>query len=194
MSSQIKLLKSLVAVAAIVAAQSGFADNLSTGSSFDNMLSSVSVDGASGTRTQMVRLGLQSDWSARWFQSNGTHLSGYWDLSVGDWRANHFQNRDGATQHLWDIGLDPVFRWENDSKKGIYYEGGIGFHRLSKLYDNDTYQLSTHFQFGDHIGIGYVFNNKWEIGAKIEHFSNGGYRKPNTGVNFFDLKASYHFN
>ena len=69
----------------------------------------------------------------------------------------------------------------------------VGFHRLSKLYDNDTYRLSTHFQFGDHVGIGYVFNNKWEIGAKIEHFSNGGYKKPNTGVNFFDIKTSYHF-
>jgi lipid A 3-O-deacylase len=185
MFSKNTLIKSVAAAIAILAAQSSFAD--------DKLIDSMSLDVASGTRTQMVRLGVQQDWSARWFQSNGTHLSGYWDASVGVWRANHYQNIDGQTQHLWDIGLDPVFRWENDNKKGIYYEGGIGAHVLSKLYDNDTYRLSTAFQFGDHIGIGYIFDNKWEVAAKIQHFSNGGIKEPNTGVNFFVLKAAYHF-
>lgn len=181
-----KLLSCIAAAAALMVSQSSFADDY-------KWIDSASLDLATGTRTQMGRLGVQKDWNVDWLAFHGMHLNGYWDLSVGDWRANHYKNIDGATQRLWDIGLDPVFRWENTSKKGMYYEAGVGFHRLSKLYDNDTYQLSTHFQFGDHVGIGYVFNNKWEIGAKIEHFSNGGYKKPNTGVNFFDIKTSYHF-
>jgi len=77
--------------------------------------------------------------------------------------------------------------------RGFYMEGGIGFHRLSDLYNNDGRRLSTLFQFGDHIGAGYIFDNKWEIGAKIQHFSNGGYRKPNSGVNFIEVKGAYHF-
>jgi lipid A 3-O-deacylase len=158
-----------------------------------NLVDAVNVDVASGTRTQMVRVGLQSDWDQRWFQSNGTHLSGFWELSAGAWQANHYRNIDGAQQNLWDLGFTPVFRFENDNKKGMYYEGAIGVHRLSKLYDNDTYRLSTHFQFGDHVGIGYVFDNHWELAGKIQHFSNGGYKKPNTGVNFLVAKASYHF-
>jgi hypothetical protein len=181
-----KLLSCIAAAAAMMVAQSSFADDF-------KLVDSASLDAATGTRTQMVRFGAQKDWNVNWLSYSGSHLSGYWDASIGVWRANHFQNVDGATQRLWDIGIDPVFRWEHDSKKGIYYEGGIGFHRLSKLYDNDTYRLSTHFQFGDHIGIGYVFNNNWEIGAKVQHFSNGGYKKPNTGVNFLDIKTSYHF-
>ena len=153
----------------------------------------VSSDIATGTRTQMVRVGLRSDWSARWFQSNGTHLSGYWEASAGAWRANRWQDVEGRHQNLWDVGITPMFRFENDSKLGMYYEGGIGMHRLSKIYDNDTYRLSTHFQFGDRLGIGYVLDKHWEFGAKLEHFSNGGYKKPNAGVNFVALNASYHF-
>ena len=41
--------------------------------------------------------------------------------------------------------------------------------------------------------MGYVLANGWDIGAKIQHFSNGGYKKPNSGVNFFVVKAGYHF-
>lgn len=186
MSDKNYLLKSLLAGAALMAMQTGFAAD-------HGWIDSVSAELASGTRTQMVRAGVQSDWSARWFQSNGTHLSGYWDASFGAWRANRYKNVPGATQNLTDIGFTPVFRFERDDKKGLYVEGGIGVHRLSKLYDNNDYRLSTLFQFGDHVGIGYVFDNKWEVGAKIQHFSNGGYKKPNTGVNVLDLKASYHF-
>lgn len=179
-------LKLFAAGAALMAAPFAFAAD-------GRLVDSVSAEFATGTRTQMVRVGIQSDWSARWFQSNGTHLSGYWDASFGAWRANRYKNVEGAIQHLTDIGFTPVFRFERDDKKGFYAEGGIGVHRLSRLYDNDDYRLSTLFQFGDHVGIGYVFDNKWEIGAKIQHFSNGGYKKPNTGVNFLNVKASYHF-
>ncbi|WP_410505613.1 acyloxyacyl hydrolase [Janthinobacterium sp.] len=180
------VVKSLAATAALLIMQTSFAAD-------DKLIDSAYAEFASGTRTQMLRAGVTSDWSQRWFQSNGTHLSGYWDASAGAWRGNRYQNVQGATQNLYDIGFTPVFRFERDDKKGFYAEGGIGVHMLSKLYDNDDYRLSTHFQFGDHIGVGYVFDNKWELGMKIQHFSNGGYKKPNTGVNFLNIKASYHF-
>lgn len=181
-----KRLKFFAASAALMAAQSGFAAD-------DKLIDSVSLEYGRGSKISMVRVGVQSDWSKRWFQSNGSHLSGYWDASAGAWRGTRYKNVPGARQDLWDIGFTPVFRYQNDDKKGMYYEGGIGVHRLSELYDNNDDNLSTRFQFGDHIGIGYVFGNKWELGAKIQHFSNGGYKKPNSGVDFIEIKAGYHF-
>lgn len=178
--------KMMVAATALVAMQVAHAAG-------DSLIDSVSVDYGSSAKVHMLRLGAQQDWSARWFQSNGSHLSGYWEASLGFWRESQYRNIPGATENLWDIGLTPVFRWENDSKKGMYYEAGIGVHRLSELYDNDSYRLSTRFQFGDQIGLGYVFDQHWEMGAKIQHFSNGGYKKPNTGVNYLEVKAAYHF-
>ena len=181
-----QIFKTFAAAAALLVMQSGFAAD-------DKLIDSVYGEFASGTQTQMVRAGVTSDWSKQWFKSNGTQLTGYWDASAGAWRANRYQNVKDRTQRLYDIGFTPVFRFENENKKGFYAEGGIGVHMLSELYDNADYRLSTHFQFGDHIGVGYVFDNKWELGMKIQHFSNGGYKKPNTGVNFVNLKASYHF-
>lgn len=186
MLTQDKRLTSLAAAAALLLAQSAFAAD-------DKLIDSVEFDYGSGSKIQMVRVGLQSDWNTRWFQSNGTHLSGYWDASFGAWRGSQYNNVPGARQNLTDIGFTPVFRFERDDKKGMYYEAGIGVHRLSELYNNDDNRLSTLFQFGDHIGLGYVFENKWEIGAKIQHFSNGGYKKPNSGVNFAEIKVGYHF-
>ena len=177
--------KLMAAVVALMAVQGAYAD--------DKLVDSVGIDYGNAAKVQMVRFSAAKDWSARWFQSNGTHLSGYWEASAGFWTESQYRNISGNTAHLWDVGFTPVFRFENDTKKGIYYEGGIGVHRLSKLYDNDTYRLSTHFQFGDQIGVGYVFDNNWEIGGKIQHFSNGGYKKPNTGVNYLEVKAAYHF-
>ena len=177
--------KMIAAAAALLATQVAFAD--------DKLIDSVSVDVGAGENVQMIRLNATKDWDARWFQSNGTHLSGYWEASTGVWRENRYMNREGDEHKLWDIGFTPVFRFENDNKKGIYYEGGIGVHMLSKLYNNSDNRLSTHFQFGDHIAMGYVFDNKWEAAVKLQHFSNGGYKKPNSGVNFVELKAAYHF-
>ena len=180
------LLKSIAAVAALMAANAGFAAD-------DKLIDSVYGEYAKGVKVQMVRAGVTSNWNKAWFVSNGTQLSGYWDASIGGWDGKSYRNVPGQHQKLWDLGFTPVFRFENTNKLGFYAEGGIGVHMLSKLYDNDDNRLSTHFQFGDHIGVGYIFNNKWEVAAKIQHFSNGGYKKPNSGVNYMNVKVAYHF-
>lgn len=159
----------------------------------DQLVDSAAFEFGTGSKVQMVRFSAQSDWSTRWFASNGNHLSGYWDANLAQWRGNAYQNKPGQHQNITVINLTPVFRYQSDDKKGWYGEGGIGVSLFSELYDNDDNRLSTHFQFGDHLGAGYVFDNKWEIGAKIQHYSNGGYKKPNSGVNWFVVKAAYHF-
>ena len=154
---------------------------------------SVSFEIGAGQKTKMVRIGAQWRWNQQWWQSNGTHIGGYWDLSLDRWRGDHFQGVSGRTQNINVIGITPVFRLQNDTLRGFYAEAGIGAHLMSDLYDNDGKQLSTRFQFGDHIGIGYVFANKFDVGLKIQHFSNGGIKRPNDGVNFVSVRASYSF-
>ncbi|WP_296500958.1 acyloxyacyl hydrolase [Rhodoferax sp.] len=156
-------------------------------------LDAASLELAVGEKVQMVRVGAQWDWERRWFQSNGTHLGGYWDLSLAQWRGTHYQNIEGKTQDITSIGLTPVLRFQQDSKKGFYAEARIGIHLLSELYDNDNNHLSTSFQFGDEVGVGYVFNNKLDIGLKLQHFSNGGIKKPNDGIDFTSIRVRYIF-
>lgn len=171
-------------VAAVVAAPALAADF-----KFDT----ASLEFGTTSKARIVRLGLQSQWDKKWFASNGTHVSGYWDLSLAQWRGSAYRGIHGDDLDITNIGFTPVFRFQADNKLGWYAEGGIGLNLLSKRYDNDNKQLSTNFQFGDHIGAGYVLANGWDVGMKIQHFSNGGYKKPNDGVNFLLLKAARAF-
>ena len=154
---------------------------------------STSLEFATGNKSQIVRAGAQWDWASKWFQSNGTHLGGYWDLTGALIRENRYRNIPGNSESLFDLGFTPVLRFQNDSKLGPYAEAGIGAHVFSELYDNNSRRFSTAFEFGDHIGVGYVFANKWEVGFKLQHFSNGGIKKPNSGANFAVIKAGYRF-
>jgi len=183
---KIMQIKKLIAFAAVgIAAQSAFA--------FD--VNSAYAEYASASRVRMVRLGATQDFKPEWswFNSNGTHLTGYWDASVGYWQERQWNNIPGDKKSLGDIGITPVFRFENTNKKGFYVEGGIGAHLLTKTYNNNDDHLSTAFQFGDHIGVGYVFDNRWEVALKAQHFSNGGIKSPNSGVNFFVMKVAYRY-
>ena len=158
----------------------------------------LAIDGASfeaggGDEVRMVRLGVQSNWQQRWFQSNGTHVGGHWNAALGQWRASAWDHVPGQRHTITAIGLTPVFRWQSDDLAGWYAEGGIGLNLLSRLYENNGDHLSTSFQFNDHLGAGYVFKNRWDLGVKFEHFSNGGIKKPNSGVNFVLVRLAYQF-
>jgi lipid A 3-O-deacylase len=153
---------------------------------------SASLEYATGNKSQFVRVGVQWNWEQQWFKSNGTHVSGYWDATLSEFRENRYQGTD-ATKSLTDIGITPVFRFETDDKKGLYAEAGIGAHYMSSIYDNNNRAFSTNFQFGDHIGVGYVMNSGWDVGMKIQHFSNGGIKHPNPGANFVVLKTAHTF-
>jgi lipid A 3-O-deacylase len=162
---------------------------IAAGGPFD----SASLEIGAGPKVHLARVALQSEWEQRWFQGNGRHIGGYWDLSLAQWRGNAHQNVPGRHQNLNDFGITPVLRLQSDTRQGWYVEGGIGVHVLSRLYDNNADYLSTRFQFGDHLGAGYVFANGWEAGLQLQHFSNGGIKRPNSGVNFLVFKAARSF-
>ncbi len=154
---------------------------------------SASVELGQGDRVKQVRVALQSKWDTTWFASNGTHLGAYWDVSLGAWHGTYYREVVGQTQNLFVIGATPVLRFENDNHKGWFFEGAIGYYLFSKLYDNAGNQLSTAFQFGDQLGVGYAFDNKWQFDAKVRHYSNAGIKHPNSGVNFGAITLTHSF-
>jgi len=179
--------KMIAAAAALLVANAAFGA--------DGLVDTAYAEYGTGSKIRMVRVGATQDWkdSWSWFDSNGRHLTGYWDASFGRWEGTQYKNVPGAKMHLVDIGFTPVFRYENKNKLGFYAEIGIGAHVLSHHYDNNDDGLSTAFQFGDHIGVGYVFNKNWEVALKMQHFSNGSIKKPNSGVDYGVLKLAYRF-
>jgi hypothetical protein len=156
-------------------------------------LDSASLEAGAGDHVQMVRFAVQKDWNVNWFQSNGRHLGGYWDANIAYWRGTAYQNNHDQNQYLWVVGITPVFRYQNDNKLGLYGEAGIGPSLFSRLYRNAGNRLSTAFEFADHIGVGYVLDNKWDVSARLQHYSNGGIKHPNSGVNWVVLRVARPF-
>lgn len=152
---------------------------------------SVSFEFGTGNKTKLVRTGLQWKWDTSWEVGPTTQVSGYWDLSLARWRSDKYRDVADAHQNLWAIGISPVLRLASKENAGMYFEAGLGPHLLSDLYDNNSRQLSTRFQFGSHIGLGYVFSNKLDTALRFQHYSNGGIKDPNDGVNFLLLRISY---
>ena len=154
---------------------------------------SASLEWASGNQTQMLRLGVQWAWQEPLWQGNDSLIGGYWDLTLAHWREQRYKGRADTEQEVISVGITPVLRFQQSSRVGFYAEAGIGLHLLSEPYDNNGHVLSGNLQFGDHIGLGYVFKNQVDLSLKIQHFSNGGTQKPNDGTNFVVIKLGRSF-
>jgi len=153
---------------------------------------SASLEVGSNPEQRMVRVAVQNDWDQRWFARNGYHLSGYWETNLALWRLRAYQNVPGRKKNIAVVGFTPVFRYQSDSKLGLYGEIGVGVNLLSSLYKNEDKELSTAFEFGDHIGVGYT-TAKWDFGLKFQHYSNASIKRPNAGANWIVAKAAYRF-
>lgn len=153
---------------------------------------SASLEFGTNPQQRMLRVAMQNDWEQRWFARNGYHLSGYFETNLALWRLRAYQNVPGRTKNIAVVGFTPVFRYQSDSKLGLYGEVGIGVNLFSKLYKNEDKELSTAFQFSDHIGVGYT-TAKWDFGLKFQHYSNASIKSPNAGANWIVAKAAYRF-
>jgi len=152
----------------------------------------VAVELGNGDGTDMGRVALQWDWNKRWLQTDNWHLGGYWDLALGYWKKDDVL--PGQNDDIVDIGLTPVFRYQQNDLKGLYGELAIGAHFLSHTSLGDK-KFSTSFQFGDHLGLGYRFGAKgaFDLSYRFQHLSNGSIKRPNNGINFNQVRLQYHF-
>jgi lipid A 3-O-deacylase len=153
----------------------------------------VTFEFASGNHTQIARLGTQFNWERQWKQTSQTHIGGYWDITLAQWRENRYLDIAHNSRNIFDLAFTPVFNLQRDDGIGFYGEFGIGLHYLSEEYDNNKRQLGSNFQFGSHLATGYTFPTGLDLSMRLEHISNGGLTKPNDGVNFAGVRVGYRF-
>ena len=153
----------------------------------------IAIEGGSthSGSTHLGRIALQWDWDKRWFQASERHLGGLWDVVLGHWNGDV---KPGQNSHITEIGLTPVFRYQRNDLRGLYLEGGIGFHWLSRTQIGNR-QLGTAFQFGDHVGVGCRFGAKghYDLGYRFQHLSNGNIKRPNEGMDYHLVRLQYHY-
>ena len=123
-------------------------------------------------------------WSHRSARRQG-HLKLTGVAAVSYWHATHERQPASA----WQLSATPLLRWWPRGE-GFYMDGGIGMTVFSHTHLAGT-NISTAFQFGSHLGVGYQITPAASIGVGVSHFSNARIKEPNPG--FTLLRVSYTY-
>lgn len=129
--------------------------------------------------TSTLRIGLQKEFQSRWWQTDVGALTGYWDAGYTFWKGDK-----GSDNH--SISASPVLVYEfNGDVFKPYLEAGIGVSLFKDSRIEDR-RLGSSFQFEDRLGFGVRFYDQ-AIGLRAIHYSNGGLKKPNNGIESYSL-------
>lgn len=116
--------------------------------------------------------------------------AGRWSLlaeaSFGAWSSQ--QVGPSGRAYSIQLGATPKVRYRFERWPGLFAEAGIGVNVIAPVYRSVDKYFSTAFNFGDHAGIGFrPADGAYEWVLRFQHFSNGGFHKPNPGENFVQL-------
>lgn len=118
----------------------------------------------------------------------------YGEASVARWR---YPSADGDGHcGLTQFAVIPVLRYRPEAGSSPWFaEAGIGLTLTSRRYQTPAKAFSTRFNFGDHLALGRNFGTeqRHELALRVDHFSNGGYKEPNPGATFLELRYAYRF-
>ena len=124
-------------------------------------------------------------WTYR-FEGNGSRLDLVGELGVAYWHADG-SRRPGS---VWQLSATPFLRWTLADR--YYLEAGIG----ATVFSHSSFankNLSTAYQFGDHLGIGMHLSPNSRLSLRYSHYSNAGIKRPNPGLNVLQLNYSYQY-
>lgn len=125
-----------------------------------------------------------SVWTYRF--DGGSRLDVVGELGAAYWRA------DGSREpsSVWQLSATPFLRWTWSDR--YYVEAGVGATVFSHASFADK-NLSTAFQFGDHIGVGMFVTPASRLSLRFSHYSNAGIKRPNPGLNVLQLNYSLQY-
>jgi hypothetical protein len=96
-------------------------------------------------------------------------------------------------QDSWRALVMPVLRYQPSAEgSGPFVELGVGLTYLDHTVWAPGYDLDTHMQFEDRLGLGYTFGLN-ELSLNLTHFSNGGTKQPNPGAETVSVRFSRIF-
>lgn len=104
------------------------------------------------------------------------------ELGVSAWMPH----KDRESGGMWQLSAVPVWRFWASDESPHFIELGVGPSLLSRKRFAGR-QLSTHFQFADHIGLGRRIGEQNRLGLRLSHFSNASIKRPNPGLDVLQL-------
>lgn len=141
-----------------------------------------------GMHGDLHRLTLNYETAPVWsYRLGGTRI----DL-VGEFGVSHWRLRDNDTgrSRLLQASAIPMFQWWLTER--FFVEAGIGATVFNHTGIGEK-NISTAFQFGDHLGVAYQFTDNVRFGIRASHFSNAGIKRPNPGLNSYQAGLTMRF-
>ncbi|WP_320824319.1 acyloxyacyl hydrolase [Reinekea sp.] len=110
-------------------------------------------------------------------------LSGHLELAMG---------QTAPSPPDLTLGLTPLLEWRASKHWWVpFIETGLGVNYISLTQNRDR-TLSTHFQFGEILGLAMEYRNL-KVGLRYQHLSNADMVVPNNGYNFYGAVISYRY-
>ncbi len=153
----------------------------------------VSVEAGKGNMANLYRIAMQKSWDSDCPILNDNQIQSLWAVSVSEIIEEKYHDISGLSHSLTDFGFTPILRWQGTKLHPVYAELGIGINYMTQKYNNNGRSMSSDFQFGDHIGVGYVFSNGFDLNLNFQHYSDAGIRRPNPAVNFVNIRLGHTF-
>ena len=121
-------------------------------------------------------------------------VTSYWDLYVGQWRGEQANRAQGRFSQ---VGAAVIWRRRLvDNASPWFGEGGLGISYLDGDYSiPDGRIFGSRLTFNGRLGIGRSFGGRaeHELSLNYLHFSNGGIKKPNPGMDLLQMRYAYRF-
>lgn len=189
------LFPSLLIAMAVVAAAPAYGQPVGSPSPAPSQMPAENV--ASSGEGWGLRFGYQDDYrkttlaynTPAWWSHQSDHGWGRLDLNA-ELAVSYWQARRGDPDTLWQFSATPMLRWWPVDY--FYTEIGVGATVLNRTSFAGRH-LGTAFQFGNHIGAGFLINRSHQIGVRYSHFSNGGISQPNNGLDLYQLTYTYRY-
>lgn len=174
-----KFLLAASAAAAMVSAPTWAAESAAWPSTRGAWSAQYGIDG------NLHRLTVNYETRPLWsYPLGSTRLDLVGELGVSYWHYHGGHRAPGASKDAWQLSAIPMFQWWLTPR--FYIEGGIGLTVFNTTHFGRK-DLSTAFQFGDHIGVGYQLTDNLRVNARFSHFSNANIKRPNPGVNSYQI-------
>lgn len=122
------------------------------------------------------------------FRWRGT-LGSHWSLQPRMELTSGFLTRYNDYDYVGTFGPSLVIR---HSQLPLFVNCGSRVTYLSQsAFGNRDFGI--HLQFTSHCGIDWKVVDRWEVGYRFQHMSNGGFGEPNPGLNVHMIGAAYRF-
>lgn len=149
----------------------------------------VSVQAGPGTHgSRVAGVGVIWDWDFERMRRKA-ELTAHTELMVNHWDAREF---GGSRQAITQLVVLPSLRMRLSRGASPWFiELGIGASWMDRLFVIPEKSFSTQWNFFDMMGLGHTVggaNGGQEVGLRWVHVSNAGFKRPNPGQDFIQLR------